>query len=209
MTDTRTPAEGPLWTKMTPDQFGGSARPVQTSLFPDPDGCGTFDLFDALDTPAPAPTGAVEPCNNCDGDNAAVCGCCPACDTTKTERCLSCGSCRCDRHDHCGPGVVQAAATVLATAHTPAAVNSYGACARPGYSVNPGPGGRARIHHRFPNLNILDPNRLPQAQRWTEARARADAYAVTLEAAGWTVERRTVTTGAILLAAPPTAAGQA
>jgi hypothetical protein len=152
--------------------------------------------------PMPAP----EPCENCDADDRTVCGCCTACDTTKDERCATCGGCRCDRHTYCGPStpaVVRAAALLLAPSHTPATINAYGACTRAGYAVNPGPDGRARIHHRFPNLNVLDPNRLPQEQRWTIARREANAYAATLEAAGWTVERKTVTTGAILLASPP------
>ncbi|MFI5814924.1 hypothetical protein ACIA7S_28695 [Streptomyces sp. NPDC051643] len=206
------PAHGPRsprWDQMTPAAFGRPVRAVQTDLFPllappPADGFGTLDLFAGSDvlTPAAAP----EPCDNCDGDDATACGCCPACDTTKAERCATCTSCRCDTHDYCGPSVpvvVRAAALLLDPTHTAATINAYGACTAPGYSVNPGPDGRARIHHRFPNLNPTDPNRLPQDQRWTEARAQANAYAATLETAGWTVERKTVTTGAIVLAVPP------
>ncbi|MHB9861918.1 hypothetical protein [Streptomyces sp. YIM S03343] len=106
-------------------------------------------------------------------------------------------------HPETAPDVVAAAGHILAFAHTAATVNDYGACTAAGYSANPGPDGRARIHRRFPNLNILDPNRVSQEQRWAQARTYARKYAATLEAAGWTVEHRTVTTGAILLAAPP------
>jgi len=201
--------QGRPWNKMTPDDFGRPVRPVQASLFPfmdapADDGCGTLDLFAGIDTADDTP--APEPCDNCDGPDAAACGCCPACDTVKGERCLTCGSCRCDDHDYCGPSVpavVRAAALLLAPAHTAAVRNAYGSCTAAGYAVTAGTDGRARVHHRFPNLNVLDPARMSNAQRWTEARRQANAYAATLEAAGWTVERKTVTTGAILLAAPP------
>ena len=38
--------EQPMWTDMTLVDFGGEAEAVQGSLFPEPDGCGTLDLFD-------------------------------------------------------------------------------------------------------------------------------------------------------------------
>ncbi|NUR01317.1 MAG: hypothetical protein HOY79_33775 [Streptomyces sp.] len=220
MTTTPTPgnnrqaaAHGPQgrpWDKMGPQDFGRPVRPVQASLFPfmdapAADGCGTLDLFAGIDTADDAPV--PEPCDSCDGDDSTACGCCPACDTLKGERCLTCGSCRCDEHDYCGPtvpAVVRAAALLLAPDHAPAVRNTYGACSRAGYAVNPGPDGQARIHHRFPNLNLFHPDRLSQEQRWAVARRQAEAYAATFEAAGWTVVRKTVTTGAILLATPPT-----
>lgn len=99
--------------------------------------------------------------------------------------------------------VVRAAAAVLATAHTAAVRNDYGACTVPGYAVAESTHGLARVHHQLPNLNLLDPNRLSGQERWAQCRARVNAYAATLEAAGWTVEHKTVTTGAILLASPP------
>lgn len=41
------PAAG--WPEMTPDDFGEVLRPVQGALIPEPDPCGTLDLFDTLD----------------------------------------------------------------------------------------------------------------------------------------------------------------
>jgi hypothetical protein len=105
--------------------------------------------------------------------------------------------------------VVRAAAVVLAFEHTPAVRNEYGACVEAGFSVNPGPDGRARVHHQLPNLNLLDPNRMSNQARWAECRARVTEYAATLRAGGWTVKEKTVTTGAILLASPPPTADQA
>jgi hypothetical protein len=143
---------------------------------------------------------------SCDVSMASAPEPCDNCDATAVERCATCGSCRCDQHTYCGPTVpaaVRAAALALAPDHTAATINAYGACSRAGYAVNPVADGRARIHHRFPTLNVLDPNRLSQDQRWTVARRKANAYALTLETAGWTVEHKTVTTGTILLAAPP------
>lgn len=99
--------------------------------------------------------------------------------------------------------VVRAAAGLLATEHSPAVRNDYGACTRPGYAVTESTQGLARIHHQLPNLKLSDPNRLSSSQRWAECRDRVHEYATTLEAAGWTVERKTVTTGAILIASPP------
>ncbi|MGR3875757.1 DUF3560 domain-containing protein (plasmid) [Streptomyces graminifolii] len=99
--------------------------------------------------------------------------------------------------------VVRAAAGLLATEHTPAVRNDYGACTHPGYAVGESTQGLARVHHQLPNLKLSDPNRLSSDARWAECRARVNEYAATLEAAGWSVERKTVTTGAILIASPP------
>nr|WP_024126160.1 hypothetical protein [Streptomyces sp. FR1]AHE38778.1 hypothetical protein pFRL3_1c [Streptomyces sp. FR1] len=149
-----------------------------------------------------------EACTTCDADNCAECGCCPACDTTKLERCVACGSCRCDRHDRvrpkdATPAVVRAAAVALATKHTVAVHNEYGSCVTPGYVVALGDGDRARVHHQMPPVDLTDPERLSSTERWEEKRAQVAAYAETLDAAGFTVEQKTVTTGPILLAAPP------
>ncbi|MEU2426944.1 hypothetical protein ABZ619_39030 [Streptomyces sp. NPDC007851] len=114
------------------------------------------------------------------------------------ERCVTCNAPKPDMQ-----AVVRAAAEVLAPEHTPAARNDWGACTEAGFSVNPGTNGRARVHHQLPNLNLYDPNRLSGHARWAVCRARVETYAATLRAAGWTVEERTVTTGAILLASPP------
>lgn len=188
--------QGPRWDRMTPGQFGRREQRVQTALFPEfdtpaPDACGTLDLLSAL-TP--------DPCTNCDSDDRAQCGCCPACDTLKDERCLVCGSCRCDTHEDCDQ--VAAARTALA-GHQPAVRNDYGSCIRPGFIVTEGRGDTARVHHQLPNLSMSDPNRRSSTERWHEQRARVEEYAVTLEAAGWAVQRKNVTTGPILLAAHP------
>lgn len=104
---------------------------------------------------------------------------------------------------------VEAATLVLETEHSPAVTNNYGACTRAGFHVSEGPDRKARIHYRFPNLNILDPDRVSSRDRWRISRANVNVYALTLAESGWTVEHKTVTTGAILLASPPPTVDQA
>lgn len=202
MTDTPSPAQEPT---------DGAQRPVQASLFQEPDECETLDLFEAV--AAPEPSTAAEPCPTCDADDRAVCGCCPACDTTKDERCVACGLCRCDRHDNCArpaaapqdraAAAVHAVAEVLATRHTEATRNEYGSCNGAGFVAGPGSEDRARVHHQLPPADLTGPDRQSSTERWEEQRARVAEYADTLEAAGFTVERRTVPTGPIVLAVLP------
>jgi hypothetical protein len=234
MTATPTPDNGPQtatdgpvgrpWLEMTAADFGRAQRHVQTSLFPDADDCGTVDLLDAVDDPAPAdPAADAEPCDNCDADDRTVCGCCPACDTMKAERCVACGKCRCDLHDQCtrpepaptvdppanAPAAIRAAAQALAARHTAAVLNEYGSCITAGYAIGPGTDDRARVHHQQPSIDLTDPFRPSSNERAADQDVCVDAYAHTLEAAGLTVERKTVSTGPILLAAPPEAAAAA
>ncbi|MBP5896359.1 hypothetical protein [Streptomyces scabiei] len=157
-------------------------------------------------------TKAPEPCANCDADDETVCGCCPACDTTKAELCVACGFCRCERHDDCvrpkagtqdrAVAAVRAVAVVLAAKHTAVTRNAYGSCDGAGYAVAPGSEDRARVHHQLPPVDLTDPDRQSSTERWEEQRARVAEYADTLEAAGFTVDRLTVPTGPIVLAAP-------
>jgi hypothetical protein len=103
------------------------------------------------------------------------------------------------------PTHVHQAARVLAPRHQPATRNEYGACIAPGYVAVRALGlvDRARVHHQLPPADLTDPNRPSSYERWAEQRARVAEYATTLEAAGWTVVRKEVLTGPILLAAPP------
>jgi hypothetical protein len=103
------------------------------------------------------------------------------------------------------PAYVHQAAAVLALQHQPATRNEYGACNAPGFVVvaGIGPGDRARVHHQLPPVDFTDPDRQDSYQRWHEQGERVAEYAETLEAAGWTVERRVPFSGPILLAVPP------
>ncbi|WP_333745800.1 hypothetical protein [Streptomyces sp. IBSBF 2950] len=154
-------------------------------------------------------TQTLEPCTTCDADDRAVCGCCPACDTTKDELCVACGRCRCDRHDDCVRPkagtltVVESAAAALAVEHQAVTLNQYGRCTTAGYRVAEGLDGRARVNHQMPPVDLLDPDRQSSAERWEEQRRAVDAYARTLEAVGWVVERKPVVTGPIALALAP------
>jgi len=99
--------------------------------------------------------------------------------------------------------VVRAATEALAPHYAPAVLNDYGACSVAGFRVNPGTEGRARVHYQLPHLSLSDPNRMSTNARWSAQRVQVAVYAAVLRTAGWTVEEKTVTTGAILLASPP------
>ncbi|MFM9452448.1 hypothetical protein [Streptomyces europaeiscabiei] len=99
--------------------------------------------------------------------------------------------------------LVTDAAAILAGEHRAAAIGKYGACTAPGFRVGPGTGGRARVHHQLPPIDLTDPDRASSEERWREQQREVSAYAGTLEAEGWTVDRVTVTMGPILLAVPP------
>jgi hypothetical protein len=85
---------------------------------------------------------------------------------------------------------VAAAGHVLFPKHTPAYYNRYGSVSAPGYRVDEGPDGKARIDHRMPEPDLSDPNRPSRDELAAERHRQVDAYAATLTAAGWTVERR-------------------
>ncbi|MFD0035563.1 hypothetical protein ACFVJK_46820 [Streptomyces sp. NPDC127172] len=103
------------------------------------------------------------------------------------------------------PAVVRVATVVLAAAHPAAGHNEYGACVTAGFRVGVGSDAQARVHHQLPSIDFTDPERQSSFERWAEQRAQVAKYAETLEADGFTVERREVLTGPILLATPPEA----
>jgi hypothetical protein len=103
------------------------------------------------------------------------------------------------------PAAVRVTAAVLAAMHPAAGHNEYGACVTAGFRVTPDSDAQARIHHQLPSLDLTDPDRPSSHERWAEQRARVAEYATTLEADGFTVDRREVLTGPILLTTPPEA----
>jgi hypothetical protein len=97
---------------------------------------------------------------------------------------------------------VRATAAALGAKHPAAAVNEYGRCVAAGYHVAAGSGDWARVHHQLPPIDLTDPERPGIDERHQEQRDRVDAYARTLEAAGFAVAKVTVLTGPILRAMP-------
>lgn len=82
------------------------------------------------------------------------------------------------------------AVQILTASHRPVTCNEYGRPVVAGFSVTGGTGNRARISHTTPPPDLLDPDR-PSNDELAAARHRmVDAYAATLSAADWTVERR-------------------
>jgi hypothetical protein len=79
---------------------------------------------------------------------------------------------------------------LLSASHRPATLNDYGSVIIAGFSITSGLNGTARVSHATPEPDLLDPER-PSDDEVTAARHRmVNAYAETLEAAGYTVERR-------------------
>jgi hypothetical protein len=103
------------------------------------------------------------------------------------------------------PAAVRVTAAVLAEEHPAAAHNEYGSCVAPGFCVALGTDEQARVHHQLPPVDLTDPDRQSSHERWAEQRTRVAMYADTLEADGFTVDRREVPSGPILLAMPPEA----
>lgn len=86
--------------------------------------------------------------------------------------------------------IVDEAARVLFAKHRPAVCGQYGAVEVAGYQTDPGRDGAVRVSHVTPEPDLLDDDR-PSDDDLAAARHRmVDAYAKTLEAAGWTVSRR-------------------
>ena len=82
------------------------------------------------------------------------------------------------------------AAQLLTDRHRPETRNEYGRTIIGGFSVTEGPDGTVRVSHATAEPDLLDPDR-PSDDDLAAARYRmVNAYAATLEAAGWTVERR-------------------
>jgi hypothetical protein len=85
---------------------------------------------------------------------------------------------------------VDAASRILFAHHSPASYNQYGACDAAGYQVNQGRDGMIRVHHQMPNPDLMDDDRPTNDQMAGERHRMVDAYAATLERAGWEVTRR-------------------
>lgn len=68
--------------------------------------------------------------------------------------------------------------------------NEYGRPVTSGFTVVAGTDGRARISHTTPAPDLLDPDRPSDDDMATERHRMVDAYAATLAAAGWRVDRR-------------------
>jgi hypothetical protein len=84
----------------------------------------------------------------------------------------------------------QWAGRILFAEHTPAGHNQYGSCDVAGYRLDEGPDDKIRISHRTPAVDLLDPDRPSSDDQAAERHRHIDAYAATLTALGWTVERR-------------------
>jgi hypothetical protein len=82
-----------------------------------------------------------------------------------------------------------AMALLLIAPHAPARYNEYGSVVAPGFRADEGPDGKVRVDHRMPEADLSDPNRPSSDDMAAERNRQVDAYATTLAAAGWTVER--------------------
>lgn len=85
---------------------------------------------------------------------------------------------------------VDQAARVLFAEHKVSVSDRYGKCTAPGYTVDEGRDGQVRISHRMPEPDLLDDDRMSDDEMAEERHRMVDAYATTMAAAGWTVERR-------------------
>ncbi|MFE7727407.1 hypothetical protein ACFU5D_16630 [Streptomyces anthocyanicus] len=79
---------------------------------------------------------------------------------------------------------------VLARSHERVGKNEYGSSIKPGFTVCTGPDGKARVSHTTPQPDLLNPDRVSDDELAAQRHQMVDAYAATLEAAGWRVERR-------------------
>lgn len=86
--------------------------------------------------------------------------------------------------------IVDQAARVLFAKHGVSVDDNYGKCIGSGYVVDEAGNGGVRVSHRMPEPDLLDDNRMSDDEMAAERHRMVDAYAKTLEAAGWTVERR-------------------
>ena len=85
---------------------------------------------------------------------------------------------------------VDQAARVLFAKHKVSVDDRYGKCTASGYVVDESSGGVVRVSHRMPEPDLLDDDRMGDDEMAAERHRLVDAYAKTLEAAGYTVERR-------------------
>ncbi|MET7687989.1 hypothetical protein ABZT06_08410 [Streptomyces sp. NPDC005483] len=86
--------------------------------------------------------------------------------------------------------VYEAAVDQLAQEHARVGKTEHGSTVTPGFVVCAGPDGKARISHMTPSPDLLDPDRTSDDDLAAERHRMVDAYAATLIAAGWRVERR-------------------
>lgn len=86
--------------------------------------------------------------------------------------------------------VVDQASRVLFAKHKVSVGDQYGKCIAPGYVVDESRDGKVRVSHRTPEPDLLDEHRMSDDEMAAERHEMVDAYAKTLEVAGWTVQRR-------------------
>lgn len=86
--------------------------------------------------------------------------------------------------------IVDKASRLLFAKHKVSVSDQYGKCIAPGYTVDENGGNAVRVSHRMPEPDLLDVARISDDEMAAERHQMVDAYASTLEAAGWTVERR-------------------
>ena len=85
---------------------------------------------------------------------------------------------------------VDQTARVLFAKHKVSVDDRYGKCIAPGYVVDERRDGGVRVSHRMPEPDLLDDDRMSDDEMAAERHQMVAAYAATLSAAGWTVERR-------------------
>jgi hypothetical protein len=85
---------------------------------------------------------------------------------------------------------VDQAARILFAEHRVSVSDLYGKCTAPGYVVDESTDGKVRVSHRMPEPDLLDDDRMSDDEMAAERHRMVDAYAATLAAAGWAVERK-------------------
>ncbi|MYW49615.1 hypothetical protein [Streptomyces sp. SID161] len=85
---------------------------------------------------------------------------------------------------------VDKAARVLFAEHRVSVSDEYGKCIASGYVVDESNDTMVRVSHRMPEPDLLDDDRMSDDEMAAERHRMVDAYATTLEAAGYTVARR-------------------
>ncbi|WP_030247962.1 hypothetical protein [Streptomyces sp. NRRL S-455] len=86
--------------------------------------------------------------------------------------------------------ITDPAVRVLFAKHDPADSDQYGKCTAAGYFAEESADDEVRVSHRMPEPDLLDDDRMSSDEMAAERHRMVDAYATTLEAAGWTVERK-------------------
>jgi hypothetical protein len=86
--------------------------------------------------------------------------------------------------------IVDQAARALFAKHRESVSDRYGKCIAPGYVVDESAEGVVRVSHRMPEPDLMDDDRMSDDEMAAERHQMVDAYAATLSAAGWVVERK-------------------